>query len=58
LQFLWEGRPHIQDWYDRLRERPSYRQAFDDWPNQAYFDLMKSKGLEVRERIQALLTTK
>jgi glutathione S-transferase len=58
LQFLWERRPHIQDWYDRLRERPSYRQAFDDWPNQAYCDLMKSKGLEVRERIQALLTTK
>lgn len=55
LQFLWQHRPHIRDWYDRLRERASYARAFDDWPNQPYFDLMKAKGLEVRGRIEALL---
>jgi hypothetical protein len=39
-------RPHITVWHDRLRERRSYRDTFDAWPNQSYYTLMKEKGLE------------
>lgn len=46
LPFLWDDRPHIAIWYDRLRERRSYRDAFDGWPNESYYALMKEKGLE------------
>lgn len=56
LQFLWDRRPHILQWYDRLRERRSYGEAFDGWPNQAYYQLMKEKGLEARDRVKAIVS--
>ena len=55
LQFFWDHRPHVLDWYDRLRERRSYREAFDAWPNQSYYGLMKEKGLEARDRVKAIV---
>jgi glutathione S-transferase len=36
LQFLWDKRPHIPDWYDRLRERHGYTEAFEKWFNANY----------------------
>jgi len=56
LQFLWGHRPHIANWYDRLRERRSYCDAFDGWPNQSYYALMKEKGLETRDDVKAILS--
>ena len=55
LQLFWQRRPHVADWYDRLRERHSYRAAFDRWPNESYFALMKEKGLEVQQQVDAIL---
>jgi glutathione S-transferase len=55
LQFLWDRRPHIADWYERLRERRSYGIALDGWPNESYYALMKGKGLEVRDHVKATL---
>lgn len=57
LQFLWEQRPHISDWYDRVRERPSYYDAFDHWSNEAYYALMKEKGREARDQVKTILRT-
>jgi glutathione S-transferase len=57
LQFLWERRPRTADWYDRLRERRSYAIALDGWPNQAYYALMKDKGMEARDRVQAIVSS-
>jgi glutathione S-transferase len=54
LQFLWDKRPHIPDWYDRLRERRGYTEALDKWFNANYLPLMKEKGLEVRDRVKAI----
>lgn len=56
LQFLWDHRPHIRQWYDWLRERRSYGEAFDRWPNQAYYQLMREKGLEARDRVKAIVS--
>jgi glutathione S-transferase len=55
LQFLWDKRPHISAWSERVDKRPGYQQAFADWPNEAYASLMKEKGTEAQSRIQAIL---
>ena len=56
LQFLWDHRPGIANWYERLRERHSYCDAFDGWPNESYYALMKEKGLEAQSRVKAILS--
>ena len=57
LQFLWDRRPHIPTWYERLRDRHSYRIAFDGWSNESYYALMKEKGLEARDQVKTILQT-
>jgi glutathione S-transferase len=55
LQFLWDKRPHISGWSERVAQRPGHQHAFDDWPNEAYASLMKEKGGEAQSRIRAIL---
>ena len=55
LQFLWDKRPHIAAWFEKVGERPGYTTAFDDWPNESYAVLMREKGLEAAPRIKAVL---
>jgi glutathione S-transferase len=57
LQFLWDKRPHIPAWFERVGERKGYKGAFDDWPNLSYASLMKEKGIEAQARIKAILAT-
>jgi hypothetical protein len=45
---MWNHRPHIPAWFDRLRERSSYIEAFDRWRNPAYEKLMIETGTETR----------
>ena len=55
LQFLWDRRPHIPLWYDRLRERRAYTEALEKWFNPAYLPLMKEKGSEVQARVKSIV---
>ena len=55
LQFLWDKRPHIAAWFEKVGERPGYKTAFDDWPNESYAVLMREKGIEAAPRIKAVL---
>src|SRR5918992_2823641 len=55
MQFLWDNRPHIPAWYERLLERRAYKEALEDWFNPSYLSLMKEKGAEARPRVQALV---
>ncbi len=55
LQFLWDKRPHIPEWYDRLRERRAYGEALENWFNPAYLPLMKEKGSEARARVKEIV---
>ena len=55
LQFLWDNRPHIPAWFERVAKRPGYRQGFEDWANDAYASLMREKGAEAQPRIKAIL---
>lgn len=56
LQFLWDKRPHVAVWYDRLRERRAYNEALEKWFNAKYLPLMKEKGLEAQERIKQIVS--
>ena len=55
LQFLWDKRPHIPEWYDRLRERRGYSEALEKWFNANYLPLMKEKGLEAQAKVKAIV---
>jgi glutathione S-transferase len=55
LQFLWDRRPHVPAWYDRLRERRAYTEALEKWFNPAYLPLMKEKGSEVQARVKSIV---
>jgi glutathione S-transferase len=55
LQFLWDQRPHIPEWYDRLRERRAYSEALEKWFNPKYLPLMQEKGLEAQARVKAIV---
>jgi glutathione S-transferase len=55
LQFLWDKRPHIPGWYDRVRERRGYTEALAKWFNAKYLPLMKEKGAEVQAKVSAIV---
>ena len=55
LEFLWDRRPHVSAWFERVGERKGYKAAFDDWPNPSYAALMKETGAEAEPRIKAVL---
>ena len=57
LQFLWDKRPHIPAWYERLMERRPYKEALEDWFNPSYLTLMKVKGAEVQSRVKAVIAS-
>jgi glutathione S-transferase len=55
LQFLWDKRPHIPAWFDRLLERHAYKEGLEDWFNASYLALMKEKSAEVLPRVKAIV---
>ena len=57
LQFLWDERPHIPAWYDRLLERRGYKEGLEDWFNASYLSLMKEKGAEVQSQVRAIVAS-
>ena len=57
LQFLWDKRPHIAAWYERLMERRAYKEGLEDWFNPSYLSLMKEKGAEAQARVKAIIAS-
>jgi glutathione S-transferase len=57
LDFLWDGRPRIPAWFERLRGRLGYREGIERWLNAAYLSLMKEKGAEARSRVKAIVAS-
>jgi len=55
MQFLWDKRPRVPAWHERLQERRGYPEAIDKWLNASYLSLMKEKGAEVQSRVKAIL---
>jgi len=57
LQFLWDKRPRVAAWYERLRQRRPYKEALEHWFNPKYLPLMKEKGTEVQERVNTIVAS-
>ncbi len=57
LRFLWNRRPSVAGWYERVRERPAYQEALEAWFNPSYLPLMKEKGAEVQSRVKAIVAS-
>jgi glutathione S-transferase len=55
LSAWWDTRPHVAEWYDRIRQRPSYPAAVGDWTSESYLTLMADKGAEVWPKIQSMI---
>lgn len=48
---LTDGRAHVQDWYRRIKARPSFHEGIGKWENEGYLKLMKSRGAESWPRV-------
>ena len=57
LQQDWmiEARPRVADWLDRVRARPAYKTALVDWFNPDFLSLMKERGAENRDGVEAVV---
>ncbi len=57
LGFLWESRPRVAGWYKRLKARPAYRSAIEEWLHHdySYVELMIAQGGELEPRLRAMI---
>ena len=57
LQQNWmiTARPRVADWLDRVRVRPAYKIALEDWFNPDFLSLMEARGSENRDGVKAVL---
>ena len=44
MKALWSKRPHLANWFDRIRQREAYQIALVQWFNAKYLSLMEDKG--------------
>ncbi len=54
-KMLFAGRPHLQAWFARIKELPSYQTAMVDWFNSDYLALCEKTGREAQPAISAML---
>jgi glutathione S-transferase len=56
LDFLWEDKPRVADWFARLRERPAYKKAILEWFDWdiTWTDLMHAEGAKVRDEARRI----
>lgn len=58
LDFLWQQRPQVAGWFERLRQRPAYVAAHDRWfEGQPLLTLMGEAGTDAAPRLRALAET-
>jgi hypothetical protein len=50
-----EGRPHVIDWYRRIKARPSFDDAIVRWENADYLGLMHGRGDEAWPKVQEIV---
>lgn len=49
------ARPRVADWFARVRARPAYKVALEDWFNPDFLTLMEARGSENRDGVKAVL---
>ena len=53
LSWLWSRRRHVEEWYERVQQRKGYQIGLVQWFNPKYLLLMKEKGQQERQRVEA-----
>lgn len=56
LSPMWADRPHVADWYDRIRARPSFATATGEWFDEESISLMAEKGAEEWPQVRDMLS--
>ena len=54
LSMMWENRPHIADWYRRLKARPSWQAAIVDWNDRKFLGMLQSHGAEAQQVVEKI----
>ena len=54
---LWDKLPRVADWFDRVRERPSFAAAFTSFPPNDYDDLLRERGQTVWPEVKKVLAS-
>ena len=57
LGFMWENRPRVVEWYQRLKARPAYQRAIADWlqSDYSYVELMIAQGRKLEPKLRAMV---
>jgi glutathione S-transferase len=50
-----ESRPHVMDWYGRIKARPSFDDGIKKWENADYLELMTARGREAWPKVQEIV---
>ena len=53
--WLFDERPKVADWLDRIRARPAYKVALEDWFNPDFLSLMEARGSENADGVRAVV---
>jgi len=58
LGFLWESRPRVAGWYERLKARPAYQRAIAEWADHdpSFVQLMIDQGRILQPRLRAMIS--
>lgn len=54
LDWLWQERSSVADWYDRIRSRASYKPAILDWFDEKEINLMEENGAVIKNSLRLL----
>lgn len=57
MTMMLEGRHHLNAWLDRMKQRPSYKSAMEDWFNPDYLSLSAATGKEAFPLIQTMISS-
>ena len=55
LAWMWDARPRLPEWFERLQARPSFHVAIAGCLNDAYLPLMAEKGAEAQATVRKIL---
>jgi glutathione S-transferase len=55
MNAMWDRRPKLADWFERLRERDAYKTAIVKWFNPKYLSLMDETGRREWPAIAAII---
>ena len=50
-----DDKPRVTDWYDRVRQRPSWHDAITRWENADYLALMQARGREAWPQVREIM---